>query len=68
MKRPARHHRVLRLPLVFASILAVTGTGQSVVIPALLSPSTVLSGGSAHAVLEASQTDLADRVELGAGA
>ena len=46
----------------------VTGTGQSVVIPALLSPSTVLSGGSAHAALEISQTDLADRVELGAGA
>jgi hypothetical protein len=46
----------------------VTGTGQSVVISALLSPSTVLSGGSAHAALETSPTDVAEVVELGAGA
>ena len=48
--------------------LAVTGTGQSFVLSTLLSPSTMASGGSAHAELESSQTEVAGVIESGASA
>ena len=67
-ERPAAASPSPTTSLVFASILAVTGTGQSVVISALRSASTVLSGVPAHAALETSHTDLADVITLGAGA
>ena len=63
-----RDHESYDLPLAFASILAVTGTGPRVVISALPPPSIVVSGGSSGAVRETSHTGLAEVVELGVGA
>jgi len=51
----------------FAKHLSVTGTGQQVVISALVSASTMLSEVSAAAALEASHVDGADVITLGAG-
>ncbi len=68
VERAKRHRRVIRPIHRLRYHVAVTGTGQSFVLSNLLSPSTVASGGSAHAELESSHTDIAGVIEPGASA